>query len=409
MTNKKLITALGALLALSAGWAHAQVAASIRPAYQYPASTSSDSGAASIQVGTTPLFFTPYVGFAVGRDDNVLLSNTNERASTLYITSPGFKLDARSPNMVFQAGYQAQIGRYADSDDDNYIDHAAHVQLDTAFDRRNFLRVGLDYARAHEQRGSTDRAISDRPDRYRLINPYATYAFGAPGADGRVEAYASQANRTYITNRAVTGAADRKTDEFGGVFYWRAAPKTYLLAEARKTNISYRDPGSPSNADERRYYGGVMWEATAATTGTVKVGRLERRFDSDLPEFSGTSWEAIISWAPRTYSKFDFFAARTTNEPSGLGNFILSDVYGVTWNHAWSSVLSTAVDLRFQKDDYQGFDRTDDVRSLGFKVGYRFRRWLTLGAEYTHVQRDSNRPLFEYDRNLYLLTATASM
>jgi polysaccharide biosynthesis protein VpsM len=42
-------------------------------------------------------------------------------------------------------------------------------------------------------------------------------------------------------------------------------------------------------------------------------------------------------------------------------------------------------------------------------VGYRFRRWLTLGAEYTHIQRDSNRAGFEYDKNIYLLTATASM
>jgi hypothetical protein len=49
------------------------------------------------------------------------------------------------------------------------------------------------------------------------------------------------------------------------------------------------------------------------------------------------------------------------------------------------------------------------VRSLGLRAGYKFRRWLTLGAEYTHSNRDSNTPVFEYDKNLYLLTATASM
>ncbi len=35
--------------------------------------------------------------------------------------------------------------------------------------------------------------------------------------------------------------------------------------------------------------------------------------------------------------------------------------------------------------------------------------WLTLGAEFSHIQRDSNLPAFEYDKNLYLLSATASM
>ena len=164
------------------------------------------------------------------------------------------------------------------------------------------------------------------------------------------------------------------------------------------------------SGQERRYYGGVSWEATAATSGTLKVGRLKREFDSSLvPSSTATSWEGMITWAPLTYSTFDFYTSRQTNESTGLGNFILSEVSGVTWNHAWSSVLNSAVILRYQKDDYQGFNRTDDTKTLGFKVGYRFRRWLTLGAEYYYNQRNSNQNIFEYDKNLYMLTGTASM
>jgi polysaccharide biosynthesis protein VpsM len=61
------------------------------------------------------------------------------------------------------------------------------------------------------------------------------------------------------------------------------------------------------------------------------------------------------------------------------------------------------------KDDYQDFNRNDETSSVGLKAGYRFRRWLTLGAEYTYTHRDSNIPQFQYDKNLYFLTATASM
>jgi hypothetical protein len=186
-------------------------------------------------------------------------------------------------------------------------------------------------------------------------------------------------------------------------------PKTYVLAEVRQSDISYELSTVPASGRERRYYGGVSWEATAATTGTLKLGRLEREFDSGRPKFTGSSWEGLITWAPRTYSTFDFYTSRQTNESTGLGNFILSDIYGATWNHAWSSVLSTAVILRGQRDDYQGFDRNDKTGTLGVKVGYRFRRWLTVGAEYNHTRRDSNVNQFDYDRNLYLLTATASM
>src|SRR5258708_36878642 len=154
-------------------------------------------------------------------------------------------------------------------------------------------------------------------------------------------------------------------------------PKTYLLGEVRKTEIKYRSPFSVStdfSGDERRYYGGVSWEATAATTGTLKVGQLRRHFDSGLPEAKATSWEGIITWAPRTYSVFDFYTSRQTNESTGLGNFILSEILGVNWNHAWTSVFNTGVILRHQKNAFQGFNHTDKTETLGLRACYRFDR-----------------------------------
>lgn len=403
MTNKKSTIAWAVLFTAAALAAEAQ-STYVRPAYQFPAST----GPAAMQVGTTPFFFTPYFGFGAGYDDNVFLSSANEKSSTLYVFSPGFKLDARDPNKVFQLSYQGQIGRYGQSEDDDYVDHVVNAQFDMAFDRRNFLRLGLGYVRGHEPRGSTDRPLSGAPDRYRLITPSVTYSLGAPGAQGRVDVYYSEADRRYLNNEATTAFSDRKNEEFGGAFYWRIMPRTHLLAEARRTNIRYHT-NNDLNSREERLYGGVTWEATAATTGTVKAGRLKKRFDEDGTSHSSTSWEAIVNWAPRSYSRFDFYTARQTNESTGLGTFILTAVSGVTWTHAWTSVVSTGVDARYAKDEYQNFDRTDDTTTVGLRVGYKFRRWLTLGAEYTRTQRDSNLRTFEYDKNLYLLTATASM
>lgn len=401
MTNKNLKLAVMATLLAAAADASAQ----IRPAYQYPPDAPTSG---PIQLGGTPFYLTPYMGLAVGRDDNLFFSNVNEKSSSILLFSPGLSIEARSPHTVFQLKYQGQIGRYAQSDDDNYVDHASRAVFDVAFDRRNFLRVGLDYIRSHDPRGSTDRPVAGRPDRYRQVAPGATYAFGAPGAAGRVELYAGESDRRYLNNRATTALSDRENREFGGAFYWRVAPRTYVLAEARANDISYRQ-ANVGAGEERRYFGGLSWEATAATTGTLKVGRLERASDLTGDETSASSWEGIISWAPRTYSKFDFFTSRTTNESTGLGRFILSSIGGVSWNHAWSSFFSTGLDLRYQKDQYQGFNRTDEIKTVGLKAGYKFRRWLTLGAEFSHTNRDSNQPISEYDRNLYLLTATASM
>jgi polysaccharide biosynthesis protein VpsM len=407
MANKKWKIGLAALLSLVATASEAQY---IRPAYAYPTApvTAGGGGMTSVQVGDSPLYVAPYIGAAVGHDSNLFLTRNNTRSSNLYIVSPGLKLDARSEASVFQLGYQAQIGRYTSSRDDDYVDQTLRAQYDVAFSGRSFLRLGMDYLRLHDPRGSTDRPPSGVPDRYRLNTPSVTYAYGAPGAQGRVELYASHMHKVYLNNRAATASADRAEAVFGGAFYWRVMPKTYAMAEVRNTEIHY-DIANPATGEERRYYVGAMWEATAATTGVLKVGQLRRTFDNGSPSTKNPSWEALVTWAPLTYSTFDFYSSQQTSESTGLGRFLLTSVTGVTWNHAWSSFLSSSVGFRYIKDEYQGFDRTDDTKAVNFKLGYRFRRWLTIGGEYTYSRRDSNLPQFEYNKNLYMLTATASM
>jgi hypothetical protein len=387
-----LLTASLAAAALDAG-------AQIRPAYHYPSAPQGGT-----QLGDTPAYGTWWLGTGVGYDDNLFLQPDNQRGSGFYVVSPGFRIDARSPNSVLQLSQQWQVGRYWSSHNDDYIDSVTHAQADWAFSRRAFGRVGLDYVAGHDPRGSTDRAISSRPDEYKLFIPSAMFAFGAPGAQGRAELYYSYANKRYDNNRSTTAASDRDTQEYGGALYFRAAPKTYVLAEARVTDIDYKLV-NPSSGEERRFYLGATWDATAATSGTAKFGRLRRSFDSGVPSVSFNSWEGYVTWAPRSYSTFEFITSRQTNESTGLGNFIITEVYQLGWNHDWSSYLRTGVTARWQRDDYHGFDRTDDTKSLGVRVGYKMRRWLVLGAEYTFTNRNSNLN-FDYDRNLYLLTAT---
>jgi polysaccharide biosynthesis protein VpsM len=202
--------AAGVACAIVTG-AHAQ---SMRPSYSFP-KLPEGSGPAAIQLGGSPFYFSPRIGLAAGRDDNVLNAPSGKTSSTVYLANPGFKLDARSERTVFQSGYEARIGRYSSSKDDNYVDHAAHTRYDVAFDRRNFLRLGVDYTRGHDPRGLTDRPIGAEPDRFRLLVPAVTYAFGAPGAAGRFETYASELRKRYQNNRATTALGDRDSTEFG--------------------------------------------------------------------------------------------------------------------------------------------------------------------------------------------------
>jgi hypothetical protein len=383
-----------------AGTSYAQY---IRPAYQFPPTSSG-----GVELGDSGTYLTPSVGAGIGHDDNLFLSSTNQQSSVIEILSPGLRLDGRRPGLVFKSDWQGQYGRYTSSRNDDYSDRTWYNQVDWALDQRMFFRLGWDYLHGHDARGSTDRPNSDSPDFYKLSVPRAMFAYGTPGAQGRVELYYSDAHKDYLNHHDTTAISDRDTTETGAAFYWRVGPKTYALVEARDTKIDY-DIQNALSGHEHRYFVGLSWEATAATTGTVKLGELERTFSGDIPSHRSPSWEAEITWSPRTYSQFDFYSSRYTNESTGLGNYILTSLSGVNWNHEWNSRLHSSVILKYQKDEYQGFERTDNTKIFGLKVGYKMRPWLTLGAEYTYTNRDSNLDQYDYDKNLYLLTATASM
>ena len=88
MSKKKLKVAVALALAAIAGDAGAQ----IRPAYQYPP----ESVLGPTKLGDGPFYVGPYVGLAVGRDDNLFLTNSNEKSTSVFLLSPGVSLGARS-------------------------------------------------------------------------------------------------------------------------------------------------------------------------------------------------------------------------------------------------------------------------------------------------------------------------
>lgn len=402
--EKKAVTFAFALLA-AGGVAMAQ-SGPVRPAYDFPGGERSSG----VQMGDSAFYAAPYASVALGHDSNLFTSDINKVDSGTELYIVGAKVDTRDANSVFNMNIEAKYGRYNESSADNYSDPSFRGTYDVAFDQRNFLRVGYNYLRLHDPRGSTDRPpTNSRPDKYYDSTPSVVYAYGTKGAQGRLELYASNLVKRYLNNREYTVNYDRDVLDYGGTFYWRVMPKTSLLFEARQSDLDYKLEASKLSGNETRLYGGATWEATAATTGTVKLGWLEKKFDSDLKDYSGFNWEAVLNWQPLSYSTVNLYTVRLPVETTGLGTFTLSDRTGVNWTHGWSDVVTTDAFASYQKDRYQNADRTDEVSTLGVKASYKLRRWLTLGAEYSFTNRDSNLRLYEYDRHIYSIFAQMTM
>lgn len=405
MRSRKLVVAVAATLALSAQFASAQTGP-VSPAYKIPDTNKpADKEKPQGFKLDDGVMLKPYFNLSFGRDDNLFLAQNNVRSSQMQVYNPGAVLEATGKASKFGLGYDLKIGKYSSSSDDDYTDYKAFGTAEFALSQSMGLKLAGDYSVGHDPRGSTDRGVAGVPDEYRTSGPSVLFAYGANDAKGRFELEAGAVAKRYQNNRATTFTSDRDNDSFAGRFFLKVAPKTSLLVEARREKVDYSISTSTQDSTETRYLVGVTWEATAATSGTIKVGQIKKDFSSAArSDFSGSGWEANITWKPLSYSAFDFFTSKSFNEATGLGNFLLNTRSGTTWNHKWSEDLTSAVNFSRSDDEFSGNPRKDKTDSLGLKLNYKVSRWLTVGGEYTNSKRDSNATGFNYKKNLYMLT-----
>jgi polysaccharide biosynthesis protein VpsM len=411
MKKKNLALVLaGALLASSGFGAGAQVLSTpVKPTYQIGGGETNPEGPRGAEIADGIVLF-PYANLSFGRDDNILLSNTNKRASNFTLLNPGLRLLTRGELGQFAVDYDLKRAIYNSSSDDDYRDSRLAATVDLIPASSLGFRIGGLYSLGHDPRGSTDRGVSAEPDKYDLSGANALIALGANGARGRIEVEGGSYKRHYTNNRATTFLSDRSNDAAAARFFVRIAPKTSLVFEAREDKFDYESSASIFDSKERRYLGGITWDVTAITSGTFKVGRIKKNFDNPaLKDYSGTGWEGNVRWSPLSYSVIDFNTAKTFMEATGLGEFILTKRYGAVWTHGWNSRFTSALTAVRTDDAYNGFARNDKSTSVGLKLGYKFMPNLTIGGEVTHTKRDSNISVFEYKKNVYMLTIGVSL
>ena len=121
-------------------------------------------------------------------------------------------------------------------------------------------------------------------------------------------------------------------------------PRSCSRFGTRTTITRPQTRAAPSNL----YAVGVTWDATAQTTGIVRVGYQRKEFDAPGQDtYTGLAWEGTIRWSPRTYSFVEFTTAQHTTESTGFGDFTLSRVAFANWTHNWTERIQSAVRAGF--------------------------------------------------------------
>ena len=154
----------------------------------------------------------------------------------------------------------------------------------------------------------------------------------------------------------------------------------------------------------------VKYAFTVKTSLEARAGFIDRDYvDPTVRDYSGETWSLGLHWEPRVALLFDIKAAHDLRSYSDAEtDYFVADVLsiGPTWKPREQLKLTTA--FTWERQDYIGnglpstFDgqRKDDVQAMKASLDYTPRDMVTLGVTYQRIQRDSNRPLREYDNSL---------
>lgn len=352
------------------------------------------------------LLFTPTLEVSERHDDNFRAVEDNEESSWITSVTPTFVLGAEGRKSAYQLSYSAVSDTFHSSHKDNNTDHHVNADAGYEFDSRNRLKLNAGFHKI-EDTASEDQNVEN--DKYTTSNVGGVYSFGAQTARNQIDFGANYQELRYQNSDNLNADKERDTTALNTILYHAVAPKTRALVEARHTDYDYVS-NTRLNSNNVALLAGLTWDATAKTTGTVKFGGEKKRFDdSSIDDESGGMWEVGVKWSPRTYSTFGLNTRRALDEGYNGASSIESQSTTLSWDHEWMDRLSSTVSYTYSDQDYQDITRTDKIDTFGVGLTYEMRRWLDLGVGYKYSENDSDAVGKSYERNIFSISATASL
>ena len=357
----------------------------------------------------------PFVEVTGTLDDNVCRTESEECVidgkaedgqDFIMLYSPGFLLVLPMRDHEFQAEYRWDIARYTDLDSEDYEDNTVRGNLALNFSRGLSIQAEDTWIDGHDPRGTAQNIDQDF-----LTKNTAT-------ASARLPLGSRFGLQVYDTHFLVDFEKDRndfrnRTDNtVGGVVFFHALPKTSVLAEYSHTTVSFDedvDPTSGLNRDSgiHRVLGGIAYEITAKSKGTVKGGYERKKFDEgEREDFSGgiVSVELDHELTPRTLIQ------AAVERGSRESNLESADFYIITGGslhvvHSFTGKLAGVAGVSIGREwypDKSGVEgRSDNTQHFRLGLNYWIQKWLNAKVSYEHTSRSSNVSELEFKDNLY--------
>ncbi len=371
----------------------------------------------------TGFVVTPTIAVSEEFDDNIYTESANTNSDFITRITPNINVKRKNEQnkFVFDAGAEQLL--YADNADDNYLNYQAKATDRYTFDPSLWWEGSAAYRQRHSRRGDDqDNPLADatEPVSYSVFD--AATSLGKSFDRVTLTPRLGYSEYDYDDVRRLNGAIQdedfRDRDEYvmGGRIGYDVRGDKILTAFADfeanprdyDTNVVTR-----RDSDGNTYMAGVEFNPNKDTEFVLSAGHMDREYDiAAYQDIDAIDVSALWAW---TYEEdgevslsLDRYIAEVTDV--NVGGAVKTDVKAFV-TKALCPKLVGRLEGRYINSDYQGgngasngvSDREDD-RFLG-TVGliYELRKKISLTAEYTYDNRDSNLNTADYEENVTMV------
>lgn len=202
---------------------------------------------------------------------------------------------------------------------------------------------------------------------------------------------------------------DRTDNSFGISAFYRIKPKTSVFLEYNYSDIAFDDGFRDSVED--RYYAGITWDVTAKTRGTLKLGYMEKDFDSPLlsdQEGFSVELQTQHNLSPKRALQINGYR-RFHESDFGDASGFLSTGIDAALLQRFSEKWSGTFDVLYEENEYIGYDRDDTLFRIGPALRFEPRRWMIFDLGYHYYNNDSNVTVYDYEANQFFIRVSFTM
>ena len=358
----------------------------------------------------------PGLEFRTIYDDNIFSLNSNKVHDWYFQVSPDLLLQLQGSKNLVELEYRADIYRYVDTGDANDVeDHNFRAGADIKLNKLEFTLSDL-ARRAHELRSEENPAVIGITPLSKYWNNDLSVGVTYQPVD-RFKVGISYEN--YFIDYDLDENQFRNRMDNSGLLtlYYRFLAKTSLLVQGIYRDIDHTQNTALANSlDSREYWalGGLTWDITAKTTGTIRGGYEWKDFkDPSRKDFQSGVYliSAEHRFTPKTSVLLD--GTRQANESDDPS----VNYYTTTNGRAtvkWIPITKFQV-APFGAYTYNAYGgevtvdgdtarRKDNIWAAGIDLSYFMNKWVTIAVGYQHSKRSSNLTFYDYTDNMAMIS-----